>query len=86
MSFSDAVRAVVRSIPLGKTLSYKEVAIQAGNPLAFRAVARVMAANYDPTVPCHRVIRADGKMGGYNRGGIVAKEKLLAKEKQAANI
>jgi len=61
-------------------MTYKEVAIQAGNPRASRAVANIMAANYDLTVPCHRVIRTDGKLGGYNRGGIVKKEAILKDE------
>jgi methylated-DNA-[protein]-cysteine S-methyltransferase len=39
-----------------------------------------MAANYDPEIPCHRVIRSDGGLGGYNRGGITAKRTLLKKE------
>jgi methylated-DNA-[protein]-cysteine S-methyltransferase len=80
MTFADAVRAVVRKIPKGKTLSYKEVATRAGNPKAARAVALVMAKNFDPTVPCHRVIRNDGTLGGYNRGGITAKRRILQGE------
>jgi O-6-methylguanine DNA methyltransferase len=79
-NFSERVRAVVRKIPAGKTMSYKEVAVAAGKPLAARAVARIMAANYDPDVPCHRVIRSDGSLGGYNRGGIEAKRAILASE------
>lgn len=62
-------------------MSYGEVAMKAGNPKAARAVARVMSANYDPTVPCHRVIRADGTMGGYNRGGTKEKKRLLEIER-----
>lgn len=78
--FSEAVREVVRSIPKGSTMSYGEVAALSGRPKAARAVANVMANNYDPTVPCHRVIRQDGTLGGYNRGGIEAKQTLLRKE------
>lgn len=78
--FSEKVRAVVRKIPIGSVLTYKEVAVKAGNPKAARAVANVMAANYDPTVPCHRVIRSDGGLGGYNRGGIDAKRLILENE------
>jgi methylated-DNA-[protein]-cysteine S-methyltransferase len=80
ITFSDKVRAVVRKIPAGKVLTYKEVAIKAGNPLAARAVAQVMAKNYDLTVPCHRVIRSDGGLGGYNRGGVDQKRILLNNE------
>lgn len=78
--FSEKIRAVVRKIPKGTVLTYKEVAIKADNPKAARAVANVMAANYDPTVPCHRVIRSDGGLGGYNRGGIDAKRLILENE------
>lgn len=79
-SFSDRVKAVVRKIPKGNTLSYKEVATKAGNDKAARAVARLMAANYDPEIPCHRVIRSDGSLGGYNRGGEAVKRDILESE------
>ena len=79
-TFSDHVREIVREIPRGTTLSYQEVARRAGNGKAARAVARIMAANYDPEIPCHRVIRSDGKLGGYNRGGTYAKDLLLKQE------
>ena len=79
-SFPDRVRAVVRAIPKGTVLTYKQVAYAAGYPNAHRAVANVMANNYDPTVPCHRVIRSDGGLGGYNRGGIERKRELLLNE------
>ena len=68
MAFRDDVLAVVRGIPKGAALSYKEVAERAGRPKAFRAVGAVMKANYDPSVPCHRVIKSDGTAGNYNRG------------------
>lgn len=79
-SFADTVRAVVKQIPKGSVMTYKEVAIKAGNPRASRAVANIMAKNYDLAVPCHRVIRTDGTLGGYNRGGIVTKKEILLKE------
>lgn len=79
-SFSDKVKAVVKKIPKGRTMTYKEVAGKAGHPRAARAVASIMAANYDPTVPCHRVIRSDGGLGGYNRGGIKKKRAILLSE------
>ncbi len=78
--FQDKIRAVVRQIPKGKVLTYKEVAYAAGKPGAARAVANTMAKNFDPTVPCHRVIRSDGTLGGYNRGGIAEKRRLLESE------
>jgi O-6-methylguanine DNA methyltransferase len=78
--FAEAVRAVVRKIPRGEVLSYKEVAERAGSPRAYRAVATVMAHNFDSTVPCHRVIKNDGTPGGYNRGGASKKRLLLIEE------
>lgn len=85
ISFKAVVESAVRKIPRGKTLSYKEVAILAGKPGAARAVGMIMARNADRSVPCHRVVRSDGKIGGYNglRGGSVgskAKRSLLEKE------
>jgi methylated-DNA-[protein]-cysteine S-methyltransferase len=79
-TFGEMVKDVVRKIPRGKTMTYKEVATKAGNPNGARAVARIMSANYDPTVPCHRVIRTDGGLAGYNRGGMDAKRKILQNE------
>ncbi len=68
MAFRDEVLRIVRAIPRGSVLTYKAVAERAGSPKAFRAVGAVMKANYDPSVPCHRVIRSDGTAGEYNRG------------------
>lgn len=67
-SFSDRVYSVVKSIPKGEVFTYKQVANMAGSPRAFRAVGNILNKNYDPNIPCHRVIRSDGKTGGYNRG------------------
>jgi len=78
--FTPTVKTIVAQIPKGSFMTYKEVAVAAGNPKAARAVANVMKANYDPDVPCHRVIRSDGGLGGYNRGGVEAKKKLLLSE------
>lgn len=79
-SFTKKVKDVVTKIPKGETMTYKEVAIAADHPAAARAVANVMAANYDPKVPCHRVIRSDGNLGGYNRGGTEKKRAILQSE------
>ena len=79
-SFKEKVLDVVRKIPAGKTMTYKQVAVKAGSPGASRVVGNLMRANYDPTVPCHRVIRSDGGIGEYNRGGRDAKIALLKKE------
>ena len=78
--FKQRVLEVVRRIPKGKTLTYKQVAARAGSPGASRAVGNIMARNWDPTVPCHRVIRSDGYIGNYNRGGSEIKTKILKKE------
>lgn len=66
--FTQKVLAVVTLIPRGKTLTYKEVAARAGFPGAHRAVGTVLKGNFDPKIPCHRVIRSDGIPGEYNRG------------------
>ena len=65
-NFRDKVIAVVCAIPRGKTMSYKEVAAKAGHSLAARAVGAIMRTNKDKNVPCHRVIKSDGTLGGYN--------------------
>ena len=78
--FGEKVKNIVAHIPKGSVLTYKQVAQKAGNEKASRAVANIMAANYDPNVPCHRVIRTDGGLGGYNRGGIEVKRTLLQQE------
>lgn len=78
--FSDKVKEVVRQIPKGQTMSYGEVAAFAGSPGAARVVGSIMKNNYDPTIPCHRVVRSDGTVGEYNRGGTNKKLELLIKE------
>ncbi|HAV11645.1 MAG TPA: 6-O-methylguanine DNA methyltransferase [Candidatus Moranbacteria bacterium] len=75
-SFRSKVLDVVKKIPKGKTLSYKEVAGRAGSPKAYRAVGNIMNKNRDPKVPCHRVIRSDGGIGGYAFGEKKKKEIL----------
>ena len=71
--------SVVAAIPQGNVLTYKEVARRAGNPKAARAIGAVLKTNEDPKIPCHRVIRSDGRLGGYNRG-IRKKKQILRKE------
>lgn len=77
--FSHKVYQIVKAIPRGEVKNYRQVAEAAGQPRAYRAVGRILSRNYDPTIPCHRVIRSDGRTGGYNRG-IEAKRQLLQKE------
>lgn len=81
-NFASAVFAVVRNIPAGETMTYKEVALAAGNAKAYRAVGNILNTNYDPTIPCHRVVKSDGTTGGYNRGA-EKKAALLHHENQA---
>lgn len=78
-TFSDEVYAVVSQIPRGQTRTYKEIAKSVGRPDAYRAVGNILNKNYDPAIPCHRVVRSDGTAGGYNRGRAL-KKKLLAGE------
>jgi methylated-DNA-[protein]-cysteine S-methyltransferase len=79
--FQKKILDVVKKIPKGRTMTYKQVAILAGSPHAFRAVGLLMKKNYDPAVPCHRVIKSDGTLGDYNRGGTEMKKKMLEEEK-----
>ena len=77
--FTQRVHTVVKKIPRGKTMSYAEVAKVAGSPGAARAVGSLLKQNFDPAIPCHRVIRSDGKPGEYNRGAD-KKEQILRQE------
>ncbi|OGG64920.1 6-O-methylguanine DNA methyltransferase [Candidatus Kaiserbacteria bacterium RIFCSPHIGHO2_02_FULL_54_11b] len=79
-TFTEKVRAVVAKIPKGKSMTYKQVAAKAGNPKAARAVGAIMRSNYNRDIPCHRVVRSDGSLGSYNRGGETRKRKLLIAE------
>jgi O-6-methylguanine DNA methyltransferase len=79
-NFSKKVYALVAKIPKGKTMTYKQVAIKAGNSKAARAVGMLMSKNYNPKIPCHRVVRSDGKVGNYNRGGVERKLEILREE------
>ena len=77
-SFKEKVYEVVRNIQKGSVLTYKQVAKMVGNEKACRAVGNILNQNYNPDIPCHRVIRSDGKTGGYNRGS--EKKKGLLKD------
>ena len=61
MTFKEKVFSVVKKIPRGKILTYGEVARRAGSPRASRAVGSILKTNYSKDIPCHRVIRSDGK-------------------------
>lgn len=75
-TFTDKVYAVVKKIPKGQVLTYQQVAAKAGNPKAYRAVGNILNKNFDSAIPCHRVVRSDGKLGGYNRGAAAKRTKL----------
>ena len=79
-TFTQRVRAVVAKIPKGKSMTYKEVATKAGNPKAARAVGAIMRSNFNRDIPCHRVVRSDGSLGSYNRGGTNRKREMLIEE------
>ena len=80
--FQIMVWKEISKIPYGETRTYKDLAIAIGKPNSSRAVANACGKNpYPPTIPCHRVVRSDGKLGGYSgKGGIEQKRKLLLKE------
>lgn len=66
--FKARVLEKVSKIKKGEVLTYKQVAASVGSPGAYRAVGNILNKNYDLKIPCHRVIRSDGQIGGYNRG------------------
>ena len=80
--FQKKVWRELLKIPKGQTLTYKELAKRVGKPKAVRAVANAVGANpMAPLIPCHRVVRSDGTLGGYSgKGGVKAKFRLLKKE------
>lgn len=81
-AFQERVWQVLGTIAPGTTMSYREVAKRVGNPAAVRAVAQACGANkVAVAIPCHRVVRSDGSLGGY-RGGLWRKEALLKKESE----
>ena len=82
-TFQLKVWKYLKTIPKGSVKTYKEVAIAIKSPKSSRAVANACGKNlYAPKIPCHRVIRTDGGLGGYSgKGGIKTKLRLLRSEK-----
>ena len=78
-TFTSRVLAIVRRIPPGRVATYGDVAARAGRPRASRAVGNIMRGCRRPDVPCHRVIAAGGRLGGYG-GREVLKRSLLVAE------
>ena len=80
-NFLEKVYEVVKMIPVGKVMTYKDVAKMAGNQNAFRAVGSALRNNPDKSViPCHRVVGSDGAMHGYAFGGESEKIRILKSE------
>ncbi len=84
MTFTLSVLQVVREIPKGKVLTYQQVAKLAGSPRAYRAVGNIMRHNTDKMIPCHRVIKSDGSVGGYN--GLQGEKSALLKAEGALQL
>ena len=82
--FQIKVWKEISKIPYGETRTYKDLAVAIGRPNSSRAVANACGKNpYAPIIPCHRVVRSDGKLGGYSGdGGIATKKRLLEEEKK----
>lgn len=80
--FEKSVWIEISKIPEGDILTYQQLAIKIGNPHSIRAVANACGKNpHILKIPCHRVVRKDGKLGGYSaKGGLKLKKKLLEKE------
>ena len=78
-SFQGKVYEIVRKIPKRKVSTYSKIAQTIGHPRAWRAVGNVLNKNRDPKIPCHRVIKSNGEIGGY-KGGTKKKIALLKKE------
>ena len=85
--FEIKVWNYLKKIPKGKLRTYSQVAIAINKPFAVRAVANAIGKNpFPPKIPCHRVVRSDGGLGGYSgKGGITTKKILLKKEKIVLN-
>ena len=81
--FQIKVWNYLKKIPKGKLRTYSQVAKAINRPLAVRAVANAIGKNpFPPIIPCHRVVRSDGSLGGYSsKGGVTTKKALLKKEK-----
>jgi methylated-DNA-[protein]-cysteine S-methyltransferase len=87
-SFGISVLTACRAIEFGQTITYGQLAKKSGRPNASRAVGSTLAKNPLPLIiPCHRVVRSDGKMGGFSApGGIAFKKKMLELERKATRI
>lgn len=85
MKFAEKVYRVVRKIPRGGVLTYQEIARLVGKPKAYRAVGNVLNKNTNLDIPCHRVVKSDGDIGGFRYGrrkkiALLKKEGVLIKD------
>lgn len=80
-NFQEQVYRIVKKIHPGRVMTYQEVAKAIHKSRAYRAVGNALNKNTDPEIPCHRVIRSDGEIGGY-RNGTKKKIELLRKEER----
>lgn len=78
--FQKAVFTATKKIPKGQTRTYQEIAKAIGKPRSARAVGNALNKNRDKNVPCHRVIRSNGEVGGFAFGGTINKKRLLMQE------
>jgi O-6-methylguanine DNA methyltransferase len=76
MNFQQKVFAVAKKIPKGKVATYCQIAKMIGSPKAYRAVGNALNKNFNPKVPCHRVVRSDGGVGGFREGRAAKIKKL----------
>ena len=83
ISFREKAFSIVKKIPRGKTLTYKKVAQKAGSPKAWRTVGNILNKNRNPNIPCHRIVKSDGKIGGYNKG---TKRKIYLLKKEGVKF
>ena len=83
-AFQIKVWQEIAKIPYGETRTYKQLAESIGHPKSYRAVANACGKNpYAPYIPCHRVIRSDGNLGGYSAKGGVRKKRRMLEEEQS---
>jgi len=82
-SFQEKVYQAVKKIPPGEVMTYKELAKKVGRPKAWRAIGNILAKNKNPQIPCHRAIKTNGEVGGYNKG---TKRKIYLLKKEGIKI
>ena len=83
-AFQIKVWKEIAKIPYGETITYKQLAETIGHPKSYRAVANACGKNPNaPHIPCHRVIRSDGNLGGYSAKGGVRKKRRMLEEEQS---